>query len=83
MSKTTKKKINHQIVENLFIKKPVDLVLLKKQRNMLVDELDRWTDEDHGKDDKELYDGLINFLDHILDETDEDFHQPTKHRFGL
>jgi hypothetical protein len=51
---------------------------------MLVDDLDRWSDEDHGKDDKELYDGLINFLDHILDEVeDSNFHRPTKHRFGL
>ena len=64
---TTKERTNHQIVENILINKPVNIVLLRKQRNMLVDELDRWTDEDHGKNDKELYDGLINFLDHVLD----------------
>jgi hypothetical protein len=79
MSKAKKK-----IVESLLINKPIDIVLLKKQRNVLVDELDRWTDDDHGKDDKELYDGLINFLDHILDVAeDENFHRPTKYRFGL
>ena len=73
-----------RIVESLTINKPVDIVLLKKQRNMLIDELDRWSDDDHGKDDKELYDGLINFLDHILDIAEnESFHRPTKHRFGI
>ncbi len=73
-----------QIVENLLINKPIDIVLLKKQRNVLVDELDRWTDDDHGKDDKELYDGLINFLDHVLDVAEAaNYKRPTKHRFGL
>ena len=79
MSKTKKK-----IVENLIINKPVDIVLLKKQRNMLVDELDRWTDDDHGKNDKELYDGLINFLDYIIDEAEgKNLVRPTKYRFGM
>lgn len=78
------KSVTKRIVKNLFINKPINVVLLKEQRNMLVDELDRWSDDDHGKDDKELYDGLINFLDHILDIAEnEDFHRPTKHRFGL
>ena len=73
-----------KIVEFLFINRPVDITLLKKQRNMLVDELDRWNAADHGKNDKELYDGLINFLDHIIDVAEEDsFHRPTKYRFGL
>lgn len=72
-----------KIVENLLINKPIDIVLLKKQRNVLVDELDRWTDDDHGKDDKELYDGLINFLDHVLDVAeDAALKRPTKYRFG-
>jgi hypothetical protein len=76
-------KVTKKIVENLSINKPIDIILLKKQRNMLVNELDRWTDDDHGKDDKELYDGLINFLDHVLDiAEDMSFHRPTKHRFG-
>jgi hypothetical protein len=72
-----------KIVENLLINKPIDIVLLKKQRNVLVDDLDRWTEEDHGKDDKELYDGLINFLDHVLDVAEAaNLKRPTKHRFG-
>jgi hypothetical protein len=76
-------KAKKRIVENLLINKPVDIVLLKKQRNMLVDELDRWSDENHGKEDQELYYGLINFLDHILDTVEDvNFQRPTKHRFG-
>lgn len=78
MSKTKKR-----IVENLLINKPVDIVLLKKQRNMLVDELDRWTDDDHSKGDKELYDGLINFLDHVIDAAEDvNLKRPSKYRFG-
>ena len=52
---------------DIILTKPIDIKLLRKQRNMLVDELDRWTEEDHGKNDKDLYDGLINLLDYILD----------------
>jgi hypothetical protein len=77
-------KTKKKIVEFLFINRPVDIILLKKQRNMLVDELDRWDDDSHGKKDKELYDGLVNFLDHILDVAEEgSFCRPTKYRFGL
>lgn len=79
-----KKKSDKRVVEFLFINRPVDIKLLKKQRNMLIDELDRWNDNNHGKNDKELYDGLINFLDHILDVAENsDFHRPSKYRFGL
>jgi len=72
-----------KIAESLFINKPIDITLLKKQRNLLVDELDRWNDDDHGKNDKKLYDGLVNFLDNILDIVeDKEFKRPTKYRFG-
>lgn len=57
-----------KIIKNLYIDKPIDINLLTKQRNLLIDELDRWgNNDDHGKKDKELYEGLINLLDCILD----------------
>jgi hypothetical protein len=62
MSKTTK-----EIVKNLFINKPVDVSSLKKQRNMLLNETDRWTEEDHSEGDLDLYNQLIDFLDEIID----------------
>jgi|APCry1669188910_1035180.scaffolds.fasta_scaffold00855_23 hypothetical protein len=57
-----------KVIKNLCIKRLIDINLLTKQQNMLINELDRWgKDDDHSKMDKELYEGLINFLDYILD----------------
>lgn len=71
MPKSINNKISDKNVKRLHNKKPINIITLKKQRNMLLNETDRWTEEDHSEGDLDLYNQLIDFLDEIINEREE------------
>jgi hypothetical protein len=59
-----------EIIQNLIIPGNLDITLLREQRDMLLNRIDKWSEPDYSDATQDLCEGILNLLDCILDEAE-------------